>query len=84
VFALHVADVRRAGVRLDPEQFLEVDRLALGFQFCGTLVRRFHQRMLRRRHTQRAVASSRPAALARTIGALKSGNTPAMGARLPT
>ena len=30
VLALHVADVGRAAVRLHPEQFLEIDRLALG------------------------------------------------------
>ena len=32
MFALHVADVGRAAVRLHPQQFLEVDRLAFGLQ----------------------------------------------------
>jgi hypothetical protein len=50
VFALHVADVGRARIRLHPQQFLEVDRRALGSQFRGALLGRFHQSVLRRRH----------------------------------
>jgi hypothetical protein len=41
-FALHVADIGRAAVRLHPEQFLEIDRLALGFQFRSALLGGFH------------------------------------------
>jgi hypothetical protein len=50
VFARHVADVGGAGVRLHPEQLLEVDRLALGFELRGAFLGRFHQGVLRRWH----------------------------------
>jgi integrase len=49
--AFYVADVGRAAFRLHSEQLLEVDRRALGFQLCGTLLGRLHQRVLRRRHS---------------------------------
>jgi hypothetical protein len=44
VFALHIADVGRPAVRLHPEQFLEVDRIALGPQLFGPLLCGVHQR----------------------------------------
>lgn len=46
VFALDVTNVGRAAVGLHTQQLLEVDRFAFGFEFCGSLFRRFHQRML--------------------------------------
>ena len=50
VNAADIPDVRRAAVRLHPEQFLEVDGLALGLQFLRALLRRVHQGPLRARH----------------------------------
>jgi hypothetical protein len=47
VFALHVADVGRATVRLHPQQFLEIDGFAFLFELCGTLLGCFHQGVLR-------------------------------------
>jgi hypothetical protein len=46
-FAFHIADIGRAAVRLHPEQLLEVDRLALGFELRGALLGRLHQGVLR-------------------------------------
>ncbi len=45
VFALHVADVGRAAVRLHPQQFLEIDGLALGLQLFGSFLGGVHQRL---------------------------------------
>jgi uncharacterized protein (DUF2235 family) len=50
VLALHVADVGRAAVGLYPEQLLEVDLLAFGFQFRGALLGRLHEGVLRGWH----------------------------------
>ena len=44
VLALQIADVGRAAVRLHSEQFLEIDRLALGLQLLGSLLSGVHQR----------------------------------------
>jgi hypothetical protein len=51
VLALHIADIGRAAVGLHLQQLLEVDRLALGFQFRGALLGRLHQGVLRGRHS---------------------------------
>jgi hypothetical protein len=45
MFALHIADVGRSAVRLHPEQFLEVDLLALGPQLFGPFLGGIHQRL---------------------------------------
>jgi hypothetical protein len=41
--ALDVADVGGAAVRLQPQQLLEIDRLALGFEFLRPLLGGFEQ-----------------------------------------
>jgi hypothetical protein len=46
VFALHVADVGRAAVGFHPQQFLEVDGLALGLKLLNPFLGRLHQRVL--------------------------------------
>jgi hypothetical protein len=70
VVALYIADVGRPAVRLHSEQFLEVDRLALGLQlsarFLVASINAFDDDGM----PHRAVASSRPSAPLRTIGAL--------------
>jgi len=73
-------------VGLHPEQFLEVDRFALGFQFCGRafLVASIKRVLRRRPCPRRAVASSRPIGAGRARSAPNNrGNTPGIGARLP-
>jgi hypothetical protein len=51
VFARHVTDVGCAAVRLHPKQFFEVNGLTLGFELSSALLGRFHQGVLRRRHS---------------------------------
>jgi hypothetical protein len=66
VLALHVRNVGRAAVRFHPQQFFEVDRLALRFQRRASWWR--PSAPSRRWHPpQRAVASSRPSFPLRTI-----------------
>jgi hypothetical protein len=62
VFALHVSDIGRAAVRLHPEQFLEVDRLPIGFQFRGRLFVAAIRACCNDNMTHLAVVSSRPSA----------------------
>jgi hypothetical protein len=50
VFARHVPDVGGSAVRLHLQQFLEVDRLALGLQLFGSFLGGVHQRLRRRWH----------------------------------
>ena len=51
VLALGVANVGSAAVRLTPQQFFEIYDAAFCLELCGALLRRLHQRLLRRRHT---------------------------------
>ena len=47
---LGVADVGDAAIGLHPQQLLEIDALALGFEFAAALLRRLELHVLRRRH----------------------------------
>jgi hypothetical protein len=70
VFALNVADVGRAAVRLHPWQFLEIDGFAFRSELCGTLLGCFHQGVLRRRHSPSRRGEFAALGSLRTIGAL--------------
>jgi len=47
MFALHVANVGRAAVRLHSQKLLEVDSFPFGLKLLGTFLRGLHQRLLR-------------------------------------
>jgi len=82
--ARRVADIGGAAVRFHLQQLLEVDIFALGAQLVGAVGRRFEQRLARARQPpQRTIASSRPAGVLRTIGAMRSGQTSISGSMLP-
>jgi hypothetical protein len=44
--ARDIPDVRGPAVRLQPQKFLEIDRLALSLQFLGALLGGVHQGLL--------------------------------------
>jgi len=50
VLARHVADVGGSAIGLHPQQFLEINGLALGLKLVGALLGGIHQRLGRRRH----------------------------------
>lgn len=84
VRAADVADIGRAAGRLHPEQFLEVDRLALGLDLLRALLRRVDERRCEEGMPQRAMTISRPSGTFRTMGAGWSGKMPGMLGKLPT
>lgn len=64
VFRSGVADISRAGLRIHPQEFLEVWLLALGAQLISVFRRSINQRFLPRRHALTVHSSRMPPAVA--------------------